>query len=447
VTLEILLYTIARVNFGVEIHDRKGLHGPVRFNGQPLENWDIRAIDFDADGVLPPLTWKTGRTQGAAFWRGSFDVAQTGDTFLDMSGWGQGIVWINGRCLGRYWSIGPTQTMYLPGPWLQRGRNEVVVLDLTRPAQRRIAGLKMPILDQLHPERDLPRPPSKVKPALEGVKPVHEGEFARGSAVGRDVRAAGEGRQFCLESLDAFDGKQYAAVAELALLGVDGKPLNQSNGPSPTPAARKPPRKTAARSTPSTARPPTTGTRPTAARPPPRRAASTAFIIDLGHDDVVAGMRYTPRQGPEGVTGRIALSRLRRPAAGKRLSLDLAPSCYLAVLAGREAGGGLELAGEGGVVAVAAGLGDFSHAGVAVQHARGGVHARLDNHLARRQVEDAQEVALDLRHRHVGDARQLRQLQGLAVLLVDHAHRRRHFAVGGILYPPSPGRARCRSGR
>jgi beta-galactosidase len=68
-----------------------------------------------------------------------------------------------------------------------------------------------------------------VKPALEGVKPVHEGEFARGAAVGRDVRAAGEGRQFCLESLDAFDGKQYAAVAELALLGVDGKPLNQSN--------------------------------------------------------------------------------------------------------------------------------------------------------------------------------------------------------------------------
>jgi hypothetical protein len=287
-----------------------------------------------------------------------------------------------------------------------------------------------------------------VKPALEGEASARRRIRTRRRSAGRDVRAAGEGRQFCLESLDAFDGKQYAAVAELALLGVDGKPLNQSNWTIAYASSEEATKDGGALNA-INGEPPTTGTRPTAARPPPRRAASTALriIIDLGRDDVVAGMRYTPRQGPEGVTGRIALSRLRRPAAGKRLSLDLAPSCYLAVLAGREAGGGFELAGEGGVVAVAAGLGDFSHAGVAVQHARGGVDAGLDNHLARRQVEDAQEVALDLRHRHVGNARQLRQLQGLAVLLVDHAHRRRHFAVGGILYPPSPGRARCRSGR
>jgi beta-galactosidase len=191
--LEILLYTIARVNFGVEIHDRKGLHGPVRFAGQPLENWEIRAIDFDADGVLPPLTWKTGRTQGPAFWRGGFDATQTGDTFLDMSGWGQGVVWINDRCLGRYWSIGPTQTMYLPGPWIKRGRNEVVVLDLTGPRSARMAGLKMPILDQLRPELDLARPPSKVKPQLDGVVAGARRRIrARIDGTGCDVRAAGQ---------------------------------------------------------------------------------------------------------------------------------------------------------------------------------------------------------------------------------------------------------------
>jgi beta-galactosidase len=105
-TVDILLYTIARVNFGIEVHDRKGLHGPVSFtpkDGQPqsVENWQIRAIDFDADGVLPPLEWKTGRPQGPAFYRGSFEASRSGDTFLDMSGWGQGVVWINGRCLGR----------------------------------------------------------------------------------------------------------------------------------------------------------------------------------------------------------------------------------------------------------------------------------------------------------------------------------------------------------
>lgn len=162
VTLEILVYTIARVNFGVEIHDRKGLHGPVRFlpqggAAQAVENWTIRAIDFGADGQLPPLAFKRGHAKGPAFWRSSFEVRETGDTFLDMSGWGQGIVWVNGRCLGRYW-----QTMYLPGPWIRRGRNDVVVLDLTGPRkagprQATSAGLKIPLLDQLHPERDLAR--------------------------------------------------------------------------------------------------------------------------------------------------------------------------------------------------------------------------------------------------------------------------------------------------
>lgn len=319
VTLEILLYTIARVNFGVEIHDRKGMHGPVTLAGQPLENWDIRAIDFDADAVLPPLAWKTGRTAGPAFWRASFDVASTGDTFLDMSTWGQGIVWVNGRCLGRYWSIGPTQTMYLPGPWLKRGANEVVVLDLTGPQVARSAGLKTPVLDQLKPDRDLPRPPSTARAQLDGVKPVHEGEFQRGAAT-QDVKFAqpATGRQFCLESLDAFDGKQFAAIAELALLGPDGKTLNQSNWTIAFVDSEEVSKEDGGAlnaingqntdhwHTSYSGKARTTGH--------PHR-----IIIDLGKTDTVAGMRYTPRQGPEGVTGRI---RRYRAYVGDRLVVD-----------------------------------------------------------------------------------------------------------------------------
>lgn len=68
VTLDILLYTIARVNFGVEIHDRKGLHGPVHFTSPGsdtalVEQWQIRAIAFDADGTLPPPAFKPGRAR------------------------------------------------------------------------------------------------------------------------------------------------------------------------------------------------------------------------------------------------------------------------------------------------------------------------------------------------------------------------------------------------
>ena len=65
---------------------------------------------------------------------------------------------MNGRCLGRFWNIGPTQTMYCPGPWLRAGRNEVVVLDLLGPAQPTLAGLAQPILGELHPEKDFSAP-------------------------------------------------------------------------------------------------------------------------------------------------------------------------------------------------------------------------------------------------------------------------------------------------
>jgi beta-galactosidase len=315
VTVDILLYTIARVNFGVEIHDRKGLHGPVTFtpkDSQPqaVENWAIRAIDFDADGVLPPLQWKRGHAQGPAFWRGSFNATASGDTFLDMAGWGQGIVWINGRCLGRYWSIGPTQTMYLPGAWIKRGRNEVVVLDLTGPRSARIAGLAMPVLDQLRPELDLARPPSTAKLQLDGVAPVHAAEFAPGSAT-QDVMfaAPATGRQFCLESLNAFDGKSYAAVAEIALLDKAGKPLNQSSWTiayaSSEEARKEDGSALNAINGQNTDYWHTAYSGAAASMPHPHR-----IIIDLGKAAEVAGLRYVPRQGTAEVTGRIKQYRI-----------------------------------------------------------------------------------------------------------------------------------------
>lgn len=31
-----------------------------------------------------------------------------------MSNWGKGMVWVNVNNLGKYWKIGPQQTIYLP---------------------------------------------------------------------------------------------------------------------------------------------------------------------------------------------------------------------------------------------------------------------------------------------------------------------------------------------
>ena len=60
------------------------------------------------------------------------------DTFLDMAGWGKGLVWINGFNLGWYWPLlGPQMTTYIPGPLLRVGDNEVVLLEFSQEATDR----------------------------------------------------------------------------------------------------------------------------------------------------------------------------------------------------------------------------------------------------------------------------------------------------------------------
>ena len=81
--------------------------------------------------------------------RGTFAVARTADTFLDMRDWGKGIVMVNGHNLGRYWRIGPQQTLYLPGVWLKKGRNDIVVFEQLKDDCHRLAAIRTPILDQL----------------------------------------------------------------------------------------------------------------------------------------------------------------------------------------------------------------------------------------------------------------------------------------------------------
>jgi len=72
-----------------------------------------------------------------------------GDTYLDMRQWGKGVVWVNGHNLGRYWSVGPQQTVYVPMEWLKKTKNEVIVVELIKTEQKGLKGLDKPVLDEL----------------------------------------------------------------------------------------------------------------------------------------------------------------------------------------------------------------------------------------------------------------------------------------------------------
>ena len=83
--------------------------------------------------------------------KGSFVLSAVGDTYLDMRNWGKGLVWVNGHNLGRYWMVGPQQTVYVPVEWLKKGKNEVVVLELIKPEVSELSGMDHAVLGEVRP--------------------------------------------------------------------------------------------------------------------------------------------------------------------------------------------------------------------------------------------------------------------------------------------------------
>lgn len=144
--LEILVENTGRLNSTKHMREEwKGIRSAT-LAGQPLTGWKIYSLPLDLNhpSSNQPLT----TLHGPHFSQGAFTLTATGDTFLDISALGKGVLWINGHALGRFWNIGPQDTLYVPAPWLKKGKNEVVVFDLF-PAKSGVtlAGLTHPILD------------------------------------------------------------------------------------------------------------------------------------------------------------------------------------------------------------------------------------------------------------------------------------------------------------
>jgi len=227
--LDILVEPMGRINFGAEMLDPKGLIAPVKLDGAELKDWRIFNLPLD-DKMVGGLKFAAGKTDSPAFWRGEFTLEKAGDTFLDLHHWGKGVVWVNGHCLARFWNIGPSQTAYAPGCWLRAGKNAIMILDYVGPEKPEIAGLEKPVLGELHPEKDFARAQRPaVKLNLTDNVTTIKGTFAPGADT-QEIRFmnSAAGKYFCLESLNAFDGKPYAAVAELDLLDAGGNAISQN---------------------------------------------------------------------------------------------------------------------------------------------------------------------------------------------------------------------------
>ncbi len=149
--LEMLVENMGRINYGAEIiHNLKGIISPVMIDSTEITgNWEMYRLPMDQVPDLKSLKdeYLPGR---ATIYSGSFELKETGDTFLDFRSWGKGIVFVNGHHLGRYWSVGPQQTLYLPGCWLNKGNNQVVIFE-QKPVERKksLSAIRTPILEEL----------------------------------------------------------------------------------------------------------------------------------------------------------------------------------------------------------------------------------------------------------------------------------------------------------
>ncbi len=139
--LEIFVEGMGRINFAKELIDRKGITERVTLNGMTLMNWQVYTLPMKPDYINNLKPAESNKKQGI-FFKGEFSLEQPADTYLDMSKYKKGMVWVNGHNLGKYWEVGPQHALYCPAPFLKEGKNEVIVLDLLQIKPKSIKGVE-----------------------------------------------------------------------------------------------------------------------------------------------------------------------------------------------------------------------------------------------------------------------------------------------------------------
>ncbi|MBQ8713518.1 MAG: beta-galactosidase, partial [Prevotella sp.] len=278
--LIIIVEGMGRINFGRAIKDFKGIVGNVTLSTETDDvemvltpkQWmnvaipddyatAIKALDMvkgvndkvasgKVKGSVPALAFTQGYEESKkladmmkpGYHRGYFNLSKVGDTFLNFETWGKGQVWVNGHAMGRIWSIGPQQTLYVPGCWLKKGKNEVIVLDVIGPKETIVWGQAEPELNKLQLEKSNKHNNIGDKPDLNSATPVSvSGGLAAGTAAATTTATAKpgngwqqfrfttpqKGRYLAIECLSTQKEGDRVAIAELYLQGQDGKRLSR----------------------------------------------------------------------------------------------------------------------------------------------------------------------------------------------------------------------------
>ena len=249
--LVIVVEAMGRINFGRAIKDFKGIVGNVTISSKvgkhdvtySLKGWEKYFVNDKYETALLALHRASATENneyienfkedakmmgGRGYYRGYFNINKVGDTFLNFETWGKGQVYVNGHAMGRIWSIGPQQTLYIPGCWLKKGKNEVIVLDVVGPKEPVVWGQDKPELNKLQLEKSNKHNNIGDKPDLNSQTPIISSQFKAGNGWQTiTFPQAAKGRYLAIEINSTQSGDDVAAIAELYLQGTDGKRISR----------------------------------------------------------------------------------------------------------------------------------------------------------------------------------------------------------------------------
>ncbi|KAJ8965800.1 hypothetical protein NQ314_003898 [Rhamnusium bicolor] len=132
--LELVVENFGRNNYGSlsQFLQFKGLTDPVFINEEPIIEWEIIPLEFKRSQNVNFQGWETNiqtRTETPALYKSSLNISYPQDTYIDMREWTKGIVIVNGFIVGRYFFLGPQQSLYIPAPFLVKGNNDIIIFE------------------------------------------------------------------------------------------------------------------------------------------------------------------------------------------------------------------------------------------------------------------------------------------------------------------------------
>ena len=244
--LNILVEAMGRINFGRAIKDFKGITSDVQLQTEQdghemtynLKHWVIRTMADDYEAIKTAMASNRMEAKDneaivsdGGYFKGEFMLKKVGDTFLNFEAFGKGQVWVNGHAMGRIWHIGPQQTLYVPGCWLKKGKNEVIVLDIVGPkAEPIVFGQTESELNKLNLEKSATHNQPGDKPDLNSATPVAEGQLMAGNGWQTvKFNAPQKGRYVALVARSTQKGDDEVSVAEVYVQDAQGHRLSRES--------------------------------------------------------------------------------------------------------------------------------------------------------------------------------------------------------------------------